>query len=421
MLGFPDHSRRAVGCPIPLTSLIKGRIEWPQALCGSLSADNLAERSDNPSSLHPVRSMKALTQGERYDLRSLQEGSPLAVFGIGPVRRDAIGGPPCPGHGAWIARIGMLLAILVLSGCASMLSQSPPVQGEGFVLPSADTDVIGKVQVIYARHEDTLAEIARDYGLGFDEIVAANPGVDPWAPGRGTKIVLPTQFVLPDAPRKGLVLNLASLRLFYYPKSKGNGPQKVVTYPIGIGREGWRTPQGKFRITEKRKNPVWGVPASIRREHAAEGDPLPAVVPAGPKNPLGAYAMRLNLPQYSIHGTNKPYGVGMRVSHGCIRLYPEDIARLYPDVPIGTGVHIVNQPYLAGWLNGQLYLEAHEPVTEDAKRWKASHEPMKKAVRKKASGRPDAVDWSKATRVTKEARGIPESLAPTSRQTSGPE
>jgi L,D-transpeptidase ErfK/SrfK len=281
-----------------------------------------------------------------------------------------------------------------------------------FALPTEETDVVGKLQVAYARYEDTLADFARDYGLGFDEIVAANPGVDPWLPGEGTKVILPTQYVLPDAPRTGLVLNLASLRLFYYPKPEADGGQVVITHPIGIGREGWRTPQGKFRITQKVENPVWRVPSSIRREHAAMGDPLPSVVKAGPKNPLGAYAMRLNRPQYLIHGTNKPYGVGMRVSHGCIRLYPEDIARLFPEVPVGTRVRIVNQPFLAGWLDGRLYLEAHAPLSEQAKRWKGSHKPMEKVVAKKAADRPELVDWDRARKVAQAGLGIPYSVSP---------
>jgi len=306
----------------------------------------------------------------------------------------------------WIAWIGALTWILFLTGCAGLFAPRP-VLTDRFALPSEETDVIGKLQVVYARYEDTLADFARDYGLGFDEIVAANPGVDPWLPGEGTKVILPTQYVLPDAPRKGLVLNLASLRLFYYPKPEEDGAQVVITHPIGIGREGWRTPQGKFRITQKLENPVWRVPASVRREHAAKGDRLPPTVPAGPDNPLGAYAMRLSRPQYLIHGTNKPYGVGMRVSHGCIRLYPEDIARLFPDVPVGTRVRIVNQPYLAGWLDGQLYLEAHEPLAENAKRWKGSLKQMEKVVLKKAADRPDVVDWNRARKVAGAEIGVP--------------
>jgi L,D-transpeptidase ErfK/SrfK len=304
----------------------------------------------------------------------------------------------------------------MLSGCAGMpqlgLFMEEPIPTDRFPLPDADTDVVGQMQYVVAREEDTLADFARRYGLGFDEIVAANPGVDPWLPGAGTRVVLPTRFVLPDAPREGIVLNLAALRLFYYPPADEGEPREVITHPVGIGREGWRTPVGRMRITQKTENPAWRPPASIRREHAKQGDPLPAVVPAGPDNPLGAHAMRLSRPSYLLHGTNKPYGVGMRVSHGCVRLYPEDISRLFAEVAVGTDVRIVNQPYLAGWKDGQLYLEAHEPLAEDVKRWQGSLAPMERVVEAAAGDAPGSVDWQRAQEVAREAQGLPVPIAP---------
>lgn len=312
---------------------------------------------------------------------------------------------------AWSILIALFLTIVVQFGCTTFhewgIFPSSSIQNDRFLLPPEGTDIVGDIQIAIARYEDTLSEIARHYDLGFSEIVAANPGVDPWLPGRRTQVVLPTRFVLPKSAREGLVLNLASLRLFYYPKPEPGEPAVVVTHPIGIGREGWQTPQGRSRITQKVENPKWTVPASVRKEHALKGDPLPPVVPPGPDNPLGKFAMRLSLPSYLIHGTNKPWGVGMRVSHGCVRLYPEDIVRLFPEVPVGTKVHIVNQPYLAGWLNGDLYLEAHPPLAEDAKRWGNSLKPMEKVVRAKAANFLDMVDWDKAQRIAREARGIP--------------
>jgi L,D-transpeptidase ErfK/SrfK len=176
---------------------------------------------------------------------------------------------------------------------------------------------------------------------------------------------------------------------------------------MGIGREGWETPQGKAYVTQKIANPAWTVPESVRREHARQGDPLPPVVPPGPDNPLGDFAIRLSLPSYLIHGTNKPWGVGLRVSHGCVRLYPEDIARLFPEVPVGTPVRIINEPYLAGWRNGQLYLEAHQPLSEDTKRWNGSLKPMEQAVAAKVADSPHKVNWEKAGMTAREARGIP--------------
>jgi len=305
----------------------------------------------------------------------------------------------------------MACAVIYLSGCGTFfdrgrLSQAP-TPSDRFLLPPEGTDVVGEIQVATANADDTLLDIARRYDLGYDEIIAANPGVDLWLPGSGTRVVLPTQFVLPDAPREGLVLNLASMRLFYFPKPAAGMPAVVITHPIGIGREGWETPKGRSRITQKIEKPTWTVPASVRREHANNGDPLPPIVPPGPDNPLGDFAFRLSLPSYLIHGTNKPYGVGMRVSHGCVRLYPEDIARLFPEVPVGTEVHIVNQPYVAGWRDGLLYLEAHQPLAEDATRWKGNLKPMEKAVGAKAANSPGTVNWDKARKTALEVRGIP--------------
>jgi L,D-transpeptidase ErfK/SrfK len=312
--------------------------------------------------------------------------------------------------------VAPLLLAAGMGGCASFStpgpsSSHPAAPTDRFSLPPRGTDIVGELRVTRSSREDTLSDIARRHDLGYEEIVAANPGVDPWLPGEGTRIVLPTWFVLPPGPRKGLVLNLASMRLFYYPKPASGEPATVITHPIGIGREGWVTPSGKTKIAAKTEHPAWFVPASVRAEHAREGDPLPAVVPPGPDNPLGDYAMRLDIPNYLIHGTNKPYGVGMRVSHGCVRLYPEDIASLFPRVPVGTPVRIVNLPYLAGRRDGTLYLEAHPPLEEQARRWGDSLKPMQTVVRK-ADGKSGDVDWVRAARVAREARGFPVPISP---------
>lgn len=200
----------------------------------------------------------------------------------------------------------------------------------------------------------------------------ANPGVDPWLPGEGTRVVIPTQFVLPRAPRSGIVVNVAELRLYYFPDGGANDPdaadgsQRVVTYPISIGQLDWSTPLGTTRVTGRVLNPSWYPPQSIRDEHAARDDILPRVVPPGPDNPLGKHALRLAIPSYLIHGTNMPSGIGMRVTHGCIRMFPWDIETLYKVVPIGTPVTIVNQPYKLGWTPEGLYLEAHPPLLKDS-------------------------------------------------------
>lgn len=242
-----------------------------------------------------------------------------------------------------------------------------PVATHLFQLNSPEDEVVGELQVTKVMGEDTLPDIARRFNLGYEEIARANPGVDPWVPGEGREIVLPTQFVLPAAPHEGLVINLAQLRVFYYPKVKEGEPQTVITHPIGIGKVGWQTPEGSTKVTGKRTNPTWFPPASVRKEHKEAGDPLPSKVPPGPDNPLGAHMMTLGWPSYLIHGTNKPYGVGLRSSHGCIRFYPEDIAELYEKIPVGTKVTVVNQPFVFGWHQGALYVQAF-PVMEDDQR-----------------------------------------------------
>ena len=240
-----------------------------------------------------------------------------------------------------------------------------PIDANTFTLMSGEQTVIGEPQVVFTGPDDTFSDLARTYGLGYDELLVANPGIDPWLPGAGTPILLPTQFVLPDAPKRGVILNIATKRLFYYPKPAEGELQQVLTYPIGIGRVGWETPLGETTVVAKAKNPTWWVPASVRREHAELGDPLPSIVPPGPDNPLGTRVLKLNMPGYLIHGTNQPYGVGMRVSHGCVRLYPENIEFLYTLVDIGEVVTIMNEPYQMGRVDGRLYFEAHPPLQDD--------------------------------------------------------
>jgi L,D-transpeptidase ErfK/SrfK len=236
---------------------------------------------------------------------------------------------------------------------------------EIYELPPDGYDVIGAIGAVTARHEDTLVDIARRHGLGYQDIVRANPDVNVWVPGEGTEVVLPTRFVLPPGPRSGVVLNLAEYRLYYFPQPLEGEPAYVMTYPISIGRMDWETPLGMTRVVAKARDPAWYVPQSVRDEHAADGDPLPAVVPPGPQNPLGSRAMRLGLPGYLIHSTNRPAGVGMRVTHGCIRMFPEDIEFLFEQIDVKTPVRIINQPVKLGWEGDKLVMEVH-PVLETA-------------------------------------------------------
>lgn len=286
-----------------------------------------------------------------------------------------------------------------------------------------DQDVVGQLQVTKAFHKDTFADIARRFNVGYAELVRANPGVDPWLPGEGTQIVLPTEFILPDAPREGLVLNLAAMRLYYYPKrpkdAPKDGPAEVYTHPIGIGKVGWATPEGSTKVVAHVKDPVWTPPVSVRKEHAKDGDILPDKVPPGPENPLGRHMMRLGWPSYLIHGTNKPPAVGMRASAGCIRLYPEDIARIYDLVPDGTRVTVVNQPYLLGWRGEQLLLQAYEPLVDDQRDWsdvpKSLRQNTKKPVAprwKKVAEHAGAIDWELIRSAAAEPRGIAFAVGP---------
>ena len=284
---------------------------------------------------------------------------------------------------------------------------SPAVMAVTYDLPSEHFDMIGAPKTVVATYEDTLVEIARRSGVGLEQIERVNPDVDSWLPGEGTQVVVPSQYILPNAPRKGIVLNLPEMRLYYYPPQLPGRPQQVQTYPIGIGRMDWATPLGQTKIVSKRKDPDWRPPESIRREHAAKGDPLPLLVPAGPDNPLGAYAMNLGMPGYLIHGTNKPIGVGMRVSHGCIRMLPEDIARLFPQVPVGTPVNIVNQPIKAGWYGGKLYLEVHPGLEEYPNTRSAMVQEAQMALNSAMSGRAAKLDSGAIEAELSRKTGLP--------------
>lgn len=285
-----------------------------------------------------------------------------------------------------LGHVMLILSTVLLGGCAQLQEQfrdwqalHEPVATHRFVFDPDTESVVGDLQIVRARENDTLSDIARRFNLGYEEIVRANPDIDPWLPRTGTEIILPTRFVLPDAPRQGVVINLPALRLYHFSPPAADGTQVVTTHPIGIGRVGWRTPEGATKITHKRVDPTWYPPASIRREHAANGDPLPAAVPPGPDNPLGRHSLRLGWPSYLIHGTNRPYGVGLRASHGCVRMYPEDIAQLYDHIPVGTPVTIVNQPEVYGWQGDTLWLQAF-PVLEDDRRDHAKLAPKRMAA-----------------------------------------
>jgi len=265
-------------------------------------------------------------------------------------------------------RLDPIAAPLKRSLCCLVLvslTMGEQLAAETFVLPPTDIDLVGTVQYTEARPEETLLDIARQHDLGQEEILLANPDVDRWLPEPGAKVLLPNTYLLPNAPREGLVLNLPEMRLYYYGQRDERGRRLVITHPVSVGRMDWKTPLGQARIVRKARDPTWRPPQSLRQEAAAEGRTLPGVVPAGPDNPLGRYAMYLSISGYLIHSTNKPYGVGMRVTHGCVRMYPEDIEELFPMVPVNTPVQIVNQPIKLGWYADTLYIEVHPRLDEE--------------------------------------------------------
>jgi len=288
-----------------------------------------------------------------------------------------------------------------------------PVDTHRFTLDDGLDEVVGEVQITIASQEDTLPDIARRFDIGYEEIVRANPGVDPWIPGAGHHVVVPTRFVLPNAPREGIVINVAAMRLFYFPPHHKGEPQRVFTHPIGIGKVGWSTPEGVTHVVSHVRDPVWRPSAALRVDHRNDnGEDLPAVVPAGPDNPLGKYEFRLGWPSYLIHGTNKPYGVGLRSSHGCVRLYPEDIEKLFEMVPDGTPVRVVNQPFLFGWHADELYLQAYTVLEDDARDWsKAQKKLLSHAwaarVQRTLQSKGKTIDWQSVAGVTRAPRGIP--------------
>lgn len=319
-------------------------------------------------------------------------------------RTGRLGRAPLSPTSLRMACIGELMLVLALCTAAT------PSRAAVYELSDGDaTQVIGEDLHIKTRYEDTLYALARQYGVGSEEITRANPRVDPWLPGAGTAITIPGRRILPPGPRQGIVVNIAEHRLYYYPKRKVHGKRVVVTYPISIGKMDWKTPLGETRIIEKVKDPNWYPPASIRKEHLANGEPLPRVVRPGPQNPLGEFKMRLAVSpgDYLIHGTNNPLAVGMPVTHGCIRMYPEDIAALFPKVPLGTKVYLMNEPVKVAYVEGQMFLEVHPPVDAQGQTIKPELAEFEQLLDRALGRTTAAIDWDYAIDSLKLANGIP--------------
>ena len=318
---------------------------------------------------------------------------------------------PCIiGAGLYVSRRPRIVTpVTGLVAAGAIVTLAAVANAANYVLEDPGNALIGAPATDVAQQEDTLLDVARRNGLGYEEIVRANPGVDAWLPGAGRALILPTQRIIPDAERKGIVINLPEHRLYYFPRVKRGAPPGVITYPVSIGRMDWSTPIGVTRIVAKNRNPSWYPPKAVLDEHEANGDPLPKVVPPGPDNPLGAFAMRLAIAggAYLIHGTNKPAGVGMQVTHGCMRLYPEDIEALFALVPVNTQVRIVNDPVKLGWSGGELYMEAYRPLDRMGDPQEPDLKILEGRLLQATIDRPVAINWDLATETLRAAQGIP--------------
>ena len=283
-----------------------------------------------------------------------------------------------------------------------------PCLATEYQLEGPGQSVVGEDQRIQTVYEDTLYDLARQYSLGSEELIRVNPGVDPWIPGADKTLLVPGRHILPPGPRQGIVVNIAEHRLYYYPKPKRHQKQVVITYPVSIGKMDWRTPLGVTQVVSKQKDPWWFPPKSVRDEHAKDGDILPARVPPGPDNPLGSRALRLSAgPGTSlIHGTNNPSAVGRAVTHGCIRMYPEDVEARFPLVPVGTTVRIVNEPLKVAWVNGELLLEAHPPVDAEGQSYEPDVDKFAELLRIAVGASVVAIHWDYAREVLARADGV---------------
>ena len=278
-----------------------------------------------------------------------------------------------------------------------------------YELATDGSALVGADSRIRLSDEDKLFDVARRYGLGYPEIVRANPGADIWGPGAGQEVLLPVRRILPPTPHEGIVINLPEHRLYYYPKPRPGEKRVVMTYPVSIGRMDWHSPLGQTRIIAKERHPNWYPTESVRQEHAARGDPLPKVVPPGPKNPLGEYKMRLAVGDgtYEIHGTNNPVAVGLAVTHGCIRMYPDDVAALFASVPVGTKVWLINEPVKIAYVDGKLLMEVHPPVDREGQVAQVDLKVMSQKLRHALGSDTAAIHWEFARKALEGATGVP--------------
>jgi len=291
-------------------------------------------------------------------------------------------------------------ALVLLVGFVNLaaLMSGSEARAAAYSIASADTSVVGALVPLRLRYEDTLASVAEQQGLGWRELLAANPEIDPWLPGEGTVITLPTKYILPPGPREGVVINVSEFRLYYYPP----GSNMVITFPVGLGRLDFPTPLVNTRVRAAVPNPSWTPGPNARREHAAMGRPLPAVVPPGPENPMGSMAIMLDIPSYFIHGTNQPFAVGQTASLGCIRMYDHHVETLAEMTRRGTSVRIINEPYKVAWRDDELYVEIHEDVYS-----MSNPGDLQKRIAEATKSRAAVIDWARLQDLAEKRTGVP--------------
>ena len=287
-------------------------------------------------------------------------------------------------------------AALVMAGMLGAFSSAAQAG------PVIDGDLItADVTTVKVKKHESLFDIARKYDMGIVELEAANPGVNPWQPKVGSEVTVANRHILPSITRDGIVVNLAASRLFYF-----KSPNEVMSFPIASGKEGWETPVAATKVTEKRLHPTWTIPEDIR----AENPDLPESIPPGPQNPLGNYALALGLDGIMIHGTNAPSSIGKHASHGCIRMYPEDIESLFNAVKKGTPVLLAKMPYNIGWQGRKLYLEVtprvHAPPSKKVAAKKPKPDMMLHQAIERVAGNA-TIDWDAVDEAMARGDGIP--------------
>lgn len=285
-----------------------------------------------------------------------------------------------------------------------VVSSTVPAQALTFDLPDNDATVVGSIKESSTVLGDSLVSVARRYDLGYVELLEANPDLkaSQKLPSKAP-VMLPTEFILPDAPHRGLVINVAELRLYFYPPDT----RQVMTFPVGIGRQGWKTPLGQTYVASKQKDPTWHVSSTIKAARLQEGVVLPDQVLPGPDNPLGGYAMHLGFPAILIHGSNDASGIGRRSSSGCIRMQPEAIESFFDLVAVHSAVTVVNQPIKVGWRDNDLYVEVHEPLQDEQGHNTDLKSEVRQLVEKAIVLRPATVDWSAAEKAAEQQVGYP--------------